>query len=386
MNRKKGILFICPSFYPILGGSETFYIDFIKHFTKNEHQLYVVTCGPPSGADKSKELFKETIFDLKYIPCLTDAIFKRISKSVIIYFCYIFPFLFISSFITLWKNRKNIDLIYSNSITAGTVGVILSKLFKKKSGIITHGAIVYENSQHAKFFKYIITLYSNSDLVFSAGNRFRKDYINHGIPGEKIVNYIHWVDANVFKPMDKQKAREKLGLSTNEFICFYAGRLVKEKGIKILLNASIDPEMSQISFHFSGNGSLEKDVIKASSKNKNIQYVGWLDQDKLALYYNAANVVIMPSLSNFESFNRTLVEALYSGTPIIASSRGEMVSTVDPSVGILIEPTIDELKSAIKKLSDDLELYEYLRSNCYSYSQKKFSERNAEIFLSLAEK
>lgn len=380
MIEKKGLLLICPSFYPITGGSETFYMDFIKYFTRKEHKVFTVACGLKSG-DLSG--FKNKNLNLFYIPCLTPRIFNAISKNVMLYFLYIFPFLFISTLYALIKHNDEIDLVYSNSITAGAVGTILAKLFRKRSAIITHGAIVYENSQHARFKRFIISLYSLNNIIFSAGEKFRKEYISHGLLPKKLVNYTHWVDGELFKPLNKQKTRNDLSLKSEGFIVFYAGRLVEEKGINLILNVSKDPEMLKVIFIFAGDGNLKEDVMNASSKANNVKYLGRLDQDDLSLYYNAASVVIMPSLSNFESFNRTLIEALYCGTPIIASARGEMVSTVDPSVGILIEPTTNELKAAIQKMSKDLKYYEKLQEHCYQYSQEKFSNINAEIFLEL---
>ena len=66
-------------------------------------------------------------------------------------------------------------------------------------------------------------------------------------------------------------------------------------------------------------------------------FTGSLSQQELLPYYQKANVVINPSLS--EAFGMTLVEAMATETPVIATKIGGMPEIVDDGVtGLLTEP------------------------------------------------
>ncbi len=66
-----------------------------------------------------------------------------------------------------------------------------------------------------------------------------------------------------------------------------------------------------------------------------ISFVGAVDHDKLPLYYNAANVCVVPSY--YESFGLVAVESMACGTPVVASRVGGLTSTVsDGETGYLI--------------------------------------------------
>src|SRR5205085_9744879 len=66
-----------------------------------------------------------------------------------------------------------------------------------------------------------------------------------------------------------------------------------------------------------------------------ISFVGSVDHEKLPLYYNAADVCVVPSY--YESFGMVAVESMACGTPVVASRVGGLTSTVtDGETGYLI--------------------------------------------------
>lgn len=380
MKRKKNILLICPTFYPIPGGSETFYLDFLKYLVKKECKIEVSACG--YRQTKLPFHYNPTKIKLRIVPILNKNILSFISKNVILYYIYIFPFLFINSFITMIKSHRKIDYIYSNSVTAGLTGLILAKLFQKPSAIITHGGINFENSQHARYSKIIAWIYLHHNFVFACGESFKKELITLGIDKSKILDYTHWVDSNLFTPKNRKLIRSKFKWN-NKFVILFTGRLVKEKGINDILQVARTINQDDILFVFTGKGNLEKNVMHEALKKDNVQYAGWVNLETLPEYYNGADIVVMPSKTDFESYNRTLIESLFCGTPIIATKKGAMISTVDPSVGLLINSSASDLKEAIHKLYFSKEIYVNMRKTCRKYAQNKFSEKNAKVFLQI---
>ena len=52
---------------------------------------------------------------------------------------------------------------------------------------------------------------------------------------------------------------------------------------------------------------------------------------------------------------------------------------VDSSVGILIEPKVDEIMKSVTYLYEHPDKLEALRKNCRNYAERRFSENNAKI-------
>jgi D-inositol-3-phosphate glycosyltransferase len=100
-----------------------------------------------------------------------------------------------------------------------------------------------------------------------------------------------------------------------------------------------DPEMQRLQ-RLTRELNLEAHVVFAGAK----------ERDELPVYYAAASAVIMPS--DYESFGMVALEAMASGTPVIASEVGGLAYLVeDDKTGFLVparEP--QQLAERIKTL------------------------------------
>lgn len=68
-----------------------------------------------------------------------------------------------------------------------------------------------------------------------------------------------------------------------------------------------------------------------------VTFVGQIDHERLAVYYSAANVCVVPSY--YEPFGLVAIEAMACGTPVIASAVGGLQFTVIPEeTGLLVPP------------------------------------------------
>ncbi|MGC9088513.1 MAG: glycosyltransferase, partial [Conexivisphaera sp.] len=88
-------------------------------------------------------------------------------------------------------------------------------------------------------------------------------------------------------------------------------------------------------------------------------------------------VFIMPTLNDEEGFGKVIMEALACGTPVIGSRRGGIPEAIEPSVGKVVEPTLQEFARAIR----DVAASNYSRSVLREYAEKRFGPQNAEIIL-----
>lgn len=165
----------------------------------------------------------------------------------------------------------------------------------------------------------------------------------YGAPNARITVVPCGVDLDLFTPIEKEVARRKLGLADGERIILFVGRIEPLKGIDILISAAAqlhDDENFRVLI-VGGDGRAEAEVaqLRAHAErldvDHHISFVGAVAHDELPLYYNAADVCVVPSY--YESFGMVAVESMACGTPVVASRVGGLASTVmDGETGYLI--------------------------------------------------
>ena len=151
------------------------------------------------------------------------------------------------------------------------------------------------------------------------------------------------VDLDLFTPMDKEVARRRLRLRDGERIILFVGRIEPLKGIDVLIGAAAqlhDDENFRVLI-VGGDSRTAAEVAQLRSLaarlgvDHHIAFVGAVAHEDLPLYYNAADVCVVPSY--YESFGMVAVESMACGTPVVASRVGGLASTVrDGETGYLI--------------------------------------------------
>ena len=153
------------------------------------------------------------------------------------------------------------------------------------------------------------------------------------------------VDLDLFRPQDKEAARRALGppLAGDERIILFVGRIEPLKGIDILINA-VAQLGDESDFHVLIVGGDKRSRQQVSHLQElasdlgigeRVCFLGAVDHEQLPLYYNAADVCVVPSY--YESFGLVALEAMACGTPVVASRVGGLTGTVrDGETGYLI--------------------------------------------------
>ena len=145
------------------------------------------------------------------------------------------------------------------------------------------------------------------------------------------------VNLDLFRPMDKTAARQRLGFDKDESIVLYVGRFDPIKGIDRLLEAIAHlkhlKRMRLVIIGGDGPATPEyQNLQQLCSKfgiQKSVHFVGRVEQDQLPPYYSAADVLIVPSY--YESFGLVGLESLACGTPVVASRVGAMEDIIEES-------------------------------------------------------
>jgi len=164
------------------------------------------------------------------------------------------------------------------------------------------------------------------------------------------------VDTDVFRPIRQVDAREALGRDQCERLVLFVGRIEQIKGIDVLLDAlgllfKRRPDLRGELCLLVVGGALDpgadapemekvqelRRLVHEHRMEDSVDFVGSVDQDRLALWYSAADLCAVPSLT--ESFGLVALEAMACGVPVVATRVGGLQTVVeDGGSGLLVAP------------------------------------------------
>ena len=141
------------------------------------------------------------------------------------------------------------------------------------------------------------------------------------------------VDLSVFRPLDHLKARQRLGLN-GEKVLLYVGRVEPLKGVELLLRTATELQTyKEVRVLVVGGDPANdqeihrlRELARELNLGETVDFVGRVDQQELPIYYNAADVCVVPSY--YESFGLAALEAMACGTPVVASRVGGLSAVV----------------------------------------------------------
>lgn len=186
---------------------------------------------------------------------------------------------------------------------------------------------------------------------------------------------VNGIDLNHFSPSkiteeQKLQFREQLGISDEDFVFVFVGRLVGDKGINELVKAfkSISSEkgINKVKLLLVGDEERELDplqpeTIEEIEQNEHIIVVGF--QKDVRPYFAIAHALAFPSYR--EGFPNVVMQAGAMGLPSIVSNiNGCNEIIIEGENGLIIPPkTTEELQQAMRILVENPSLYQKLKAN-----------------------
>lgn len=146
-----------------------------------------------------------------------------------------------------------------------------------------------------------------------------------------------------------KKLRKQIGLKSDDRVLFYAGRLMRAKGVHVLLKAfrqvsEQDPLARLVIVGGTGYGSNRQNPYVRELKKlakplgDKVKFVNFVPSAQMPLYYQVGDIVATPSVWQ-EAFCRVNLEAMASGKPVISTPRGGIKEVVThQGSGFLIPP------------------------------------------------
>ena len=284
------------SFYPVVGGIENFVFLLAREIEKFKYKVTVVT---------------DTKMEIKHK----------------------FPFKVVrnKSFLKKINIFKKHDIILCNSFSFKVIPAAL--LSGKKIFIVHHTA--YHKNGISIFTREYLLSYIKTRMCFFFKNITVSKFVSKSLPGDSKVIYNMYNNYIIKKIKIKKK---------KDFI--FCGRLIKEKGTDLLIDAffKILKKNKKSYLTIVGDGpeynKLRKKTFDLGIEN-NIEFTGSLTGKTLNKKLNEHFCMIIPSQYN-EPFGIVALEGLATVQFVISSNKGGLPEAIKKS-GKLIEPNVKNL-------------------------------------------
>lgn len=177
-----------------------------------------------------------------------------------------------------------------------------------------------------------------------------------------------------------------IGAGGGGYVAF-VGRLSPEKGLTTMLQAwAARPEMPRL--RILGDGPMALKVQEACRTDSRIQWLGRKPLDEVCRILAEASCLVMPSVG-YETFGRTVMEALAVGTPVVASRLGAVPELVtEGRTGVTFRPgDKDDLAEKVIWTLSDRERLDAMRQAAREEFEAKYTaEANYRMLRQIYEK
>lgn len=176
---------------------------------------------------------------------------------------------------------------------------------------------------------------STEKIITTSANESNYVEALYNVPKNRIATSTPGVDRTVFFPKDKIQSKKTIGADPHHHIILAVGRIDPVKGFDVLLYAikilfAKYPKLANQTCVWIVGGDIGENESMWSSELKKltnlqhhlglhstVKFIPPQPQEKLVDYYNAADVVVMPS--HYESFGMVALEALACDTQVITT-------------------------------------------------------------------
>ncbi len=229
--------------------------------------------------------------------------------------------------------------------------------------LVSKGSINANSKEAKKLQKLEIEAYQKTRRIITVDQRLHQ-YVQEvsEITGTPIRNFIDVYD---FQPNKSRKnqLRSQLGISADEHVLFVPRRLTRKNGViyPALALPTVLKRYPNTRLIYAGSGEAITDIKKIISEHrleKNVELLGAISHERIKDYYASSDVVLVPSVHSSgveEATSISALEAMGSGSPLIACAVGGLKEIVDPNKdGLLVEEkNIEALAKAIIYLLDN---------------------------------
>lgn len=391
------VCILTETYYPVVGGGETQARALAEGLVARGHQVLVLT-RRSSASLKSIERFGEiTVYRL------APAGSAHLNKWGLL----------LTSLPALIRLRRQYDLVFVSGFRVlGIPAVLISKLLGKgcvlkadslgemSGDFFAAGLAQLRLSPTSLPFRTFLLLRNGvlrrADAFVAICSEVARELVAGGVRQSKIQMIPNSVDTTRFRPVDqhqKRRLRVRLGISQEEKIVIFTGRLVSYKGLPLLLRVwrEIARRHKRTRLLLVGSGGLDihnceaelRTYVDAHALRRSVRFTGSVDN--VHEFVQASDIFVFPSEN--EAFPISLIEGMACGLPVISTPVGGVKDVLEHQYnGLVVQPgDFQELDEALDALITDSSLSARLgqaarRTVQHKYCAERVTQQYAELF------
>jgi len=218
--------------------------------------------------------------------------------------------------VLVWQHRP--DVIHAQALWTSLPALVCARILRRPYVIWVQGADVY----YPRFLKGPLGRIglANAAAVL-APTHHMKEAVS-GMCGRDILVIPYGVDLHSSSPLGRSDACARLGIPSYAKVVLFVGSLIPVKGVRFLVEAMRDvvDRHTAARLLIVGSGPDEdmlRGLVDQFGLSENVWFVGRVPNEAVPLYMAAADVFVLPSLS--EGLPLVILEAMAAGLPIVVS-------------------------------------------------------------------
>jgi glycosyltransferase involved in cell wall biosynthesis len=255
--------------------------------------------------------------------------------------------------------KRGATVVHGHWVVPGGVTAVTSA-GPRPVVVSLHGSDVYVAEKHAIAGRAARFAFDRAGWVTACSDDLRRRAIALGAHEDRSETLPYGVDSTRFAPNAavREAVRRELGVDRGPLVVT-AGRLVRKKGFEYLIDAArmLAPNFPGLRVVIAGDGDLATELAARAGEVPSIALVGNRSQDDIARLTAAADAIAVPSVhdeaGNVDGLPNFALEAVASGTPVVATTVGGLPQLVDDGVTgrLVAERDAAALAGAIRDLA-----------------------------------
>lgn len=168
---------------------------------------------------------------------------------------------------------------------------------------------------------------------------------------------------------DSTRFREKYHLGDAAVVLFM-GRLQQRKGVDHLAKAFLQANLPDTKIVFAGPDEGMRDRLEATADERFV-FTGFIRGEERLAALAAVDLFALPATG--EGLSMAVLEAMAAGLPVLLSPGCNLPEAETAGAGLVIEPEIDALAEALKRLLADRAALSKMGSNARTLIRQRFS-------------
>ena len=256
----------------------------------------------------------------------------------------------------LLSHALDFDMVIAEACDMMLLKSLSKKIGRERICLHLHG-LFRSTPQYDRVFGNLLAV---SDYI-------RKNYIStsHSLSADMALTLMNGIDVGRFNKelpdSEREEMRKQIGFEKDDFVVVFCGRIIKEKGVKQLMEAVLGIPNMQVKLLIIGasdfgngnKGTYPQEVSDLANRHSGrIFFTGFVKNENLWKYYKLADIGVVPSMWN-DPCPLVVFEMLASGLPTIATRMGGIPEIATSGTTIFVDNDsyiVNSLREAIHKM------------------------------------